>query len=116
MSTGTDLTAELEQTLNQAIQRRGDIAWREDLSRCVPLMVELLSRSHDQSVDHLRSAVRELIVERCVIGSAACCGRSESDAIDRHVELLLAEMERQRRRQCRRGTWSDAPVPPQMFG
>jgi len=106
----------LQQNLSQAIDQHCDKPWAENLQRCVPIMVDLLVRNHSEPVRHLEPAIREVIVERCLVGSAPSAQHSDPHIIDRHVKLITRELELLRRHELTHGTWSDAPVPQQFFG
>ncbi|MBI1369655.1 MAG: hypothetical protein GC162_13500 [Planctomycetes bacterium] len=114
MNTQFHLNPELQSQLLASIDQYADAAWRDKLRRCAPQIIALVCDSHDQPVRHLQHPIRELIVEHCL------CGAGQNDAdphtVDRHVKLVLAELEKLRGFQITAGDWSDAPVPPQMFG
>lgn len=116
MQTFCYINVSLEQHLAAAIRRQCEKSWAENLCRCVPMLVDMIIGSHDKPVKHFEPAVREMVIERCVIGAAPTCNRCDPHVIDRHVRLLLAELETLRNRQLTEGDWSDAPVPPLMCG
>ncbi|QNN22374.1 hypothetical protein HED60_08835 [Planctomycetales bacterium ZRK34] len=116
MQTFCHINVSLEQHLADAIIRQCEKTWADNLCRCVPMLVDMIISEHEKPVKHFEPAIREMIIERCVIGAAPTCHRCDPHVIDRHVRLLLGELEHIRSNQLEQGDWSDAPVPPLMCG
>lgn len=90
------------------------VAWSDDLCRCVPVFMALMEQSHERPMDQMRTAVRDIIVERCTTGAGICS--HDMATLERHVDLVVKAMEQTRLYEVRKGEWDETPVPPQMFG
>jgi len=106
------LDVETEHELLEAISTRCAADWLTDVHKFAPRLVHLLCETRDGPMKRLEPTVREILREQ----SQAQGFNADSDAIDQHVTIVLESMEQVRRDRIRRGDWSTAPVPPQMFG
>jgi len=103
---------ETEHRLLEAISTRCAADWLSDVHQFAPHLVHLMRECRESSVDQIEPVVREIVLEHTRDRSFDC----QEDEIDRHVEIILDAMDRVRNEQVRAGKWSDAPVPPMMFG
>ena len=104
----------LQERLVHAIRQRAHHNWVEDLCHLAPMLIELLGEQHDRPVDQTEPAIRALLREHSRVTADPIF--FDPRAFDRHVRMLLVELESLRREQLEEGEWSDCEVPPQMFG
>lgn len=109
------INPEFQQRLLNALRQQADEEWIEDLRLCLPIVLELMAEHHDQPTRQFAPAIRAVVRDRCVIGASEP-RRFGHEAMERHVELLITELEKLRDIQIRRGDWSESNTPPQMYG
>ena len=107
---------ELRRRLLRTIDRHADPLWRDDLRRCMPRVIDLIDEAHDRPADEYTPGIRAILRDQCLAGAGGASRFGDEPRFERHVALLVRVLEKFRDAQLRRGAWSAAPVPPQMFG
>ena len=107
---------QLRDKLLRTIDYHADPLWRDDLRRCLPLVIDLIDEAHDRPSAWREPEIRAILRDQCLAGAGGALRFHEEHRFEHHVRLLVREVEKYRHLQLRRGAWSDAPVPPQMFG
>jgi hypothetical protein len=102
--------------LKEAIRDGAAADWREDLCLCVPHLIELMESAHNRPMSDSRDAIRSVVADYCMRGDLGEMHEGGSVMLEVHVKLLVKELEKCRRVRIDKGNWSDAPIPPQMFG
>lgn len=104
----------VQQRLIDAICERAQSKWRGELCYLAPMLLDLVTESHERPVEDLEPAIRALLREHSRVTADPVF--FDPRAFDHHVQLLVEELESIRREQVAQGAWSEACVPPQMFG
>lgn len=116
MDTQANVRRELREKLCRAIEQRADRRWAEDLVRCVPVVIDLVDQEHQRPVRELAPSIRRILTEWCLTGTGGPARNYSEADLERHLELVIREMEKVREVQLRRGEWSSQQTPPEMFG
>ena len=116
METQNRIDSELRRCFFSALHQHADPEWADDLCNCIDPVLALLHDHHDAPVSRNEPAIHRIISDRCLTGAGGAMHFEHAESIDRHVRLFIRELNKLMHVQLKRGEWSDAPVPPQMFG
>lgn len=106
------IDVDTEHELIDTISTRSAAEWIADVHNFVPHLVHLLQESHHTPAKQHAPTVRQIVTEHC----RTQMFERNAEAIDKQIDVILDAMEQVRRQRLKSGTWSDAPVPPMMFG
>ena len=106
-----------QSTLVRALQSDDDGKHPSPPKDCVTRLLELLAENHGRPMHEMSVAVRQIVFEH----SEATYVRDTScnpglQRLSACAHRLVDELEKLRRAGVRRGMFSDAPVPPLMYG
>ncbi len=84
----------------------------------LPDLLALVAEKHERHVRHLAPAIRQMICDRTFLDECGDCAVSidNEQLVNRHVQLIVAVLEKVRLIALAQGDWSNAPVTPQMCG
>ena len=104
----------LHQRLVETIRERAHPKWAEELCYLTPMLIDLMADAHDRPVEQSEPAIRALLREHSRVTADPVF--FDPRAFERHVHMLVEELEALRRERLENGEWSEVCVPPQMFG
>ena len=103
--------------LVRTLQTADGVRHPSPLTGCVPRLLELLAESHDQPMQQVSVAVRQIVFEHSrqyYVTEGPT--KPDPQRLNACADRLVAELEKLRRAAVRRSMFSDAPVPPLMCG
>lgn len=95
---------------DDSTMRRGGGESRAEWLR--PEFLDLVAQTHDRPARELAPIIRRSLVDRQFAASPT----ASAAEIDKEVEDVVEALEDLRQAGLKDGHWSDAPVPPLMFG
>lgn len=103
----------LQESLLKSLEKRSDPNWLHAVRECVPICLDLMAEAHEKPAQRYEPIIRTILHDHCRIPLHPT---QENAELDRHVQLLVRELERTRVELCAAGEWSQVPCPPLMFG
>lgn len=107
----------LQEMLRTRLHERCSAQWADHLEAASPALVQLLEVSHDHPMAHFYASVRQIVIEHCPAHYHNNQGQKfDTEELEQQTALICEIMEQLRREALQQGPYSDAPVPPLMFG
>jgi len=106
------LDLETERELIETISTRCAADWIADVHKFAPHLVHLLQESHRTPAREHAATVRQIVADHSRTQEFS----RDLVAIEKKLEVIIESMEQVRKHRLASGQWSDAPVPPMMFG
>lgn len=86
------------------------------VSWILPGLLELVAECHNEPASHLRSAIRQLLMERAFAFQTGMAPKEQAAWLDHETDVLIRVLERIRQQRLECGDWSDLPACQEMFG
>lgn len=106
------IDVETEHRLIEAITARCAADWVTDVHRYAPQLVHLMAQGRHEPAKNHATTIRQIVNAYSRVNAF----NASPEEMERHIQIIIMAMDELRRDQLKAGEWSDAPVPPMMFG